>query len=147
MAIFQSIRGILPLVILAIFLGKTNLKADPSLPLPGHRINLSTATIHCYGALVATLMKVEFFDAGSSGKTIYRTSWKVQKVLRGEYPSEAKLLIELQTFPKSYAESMPTENETYILISGSPEFDHQQIPIVLKDTPENLEKVEKLLQQ
>jgi len=139
--------GLIVLAVLAALVGQGNLRADEALPLPGHYMKLNETAKHCYGALVATLEKVTIDEPGPSGAEDYTSRWKVKQVLRGDYAPETSLWIRIQSFPKFDAEAMPEVNKTYILVGYGPEIDHQQIAIILENTPGNLENVKKLLQK
>jgi len=138
--------------ILAIFLSGRLLHADSPdaapLPLPGHDLKLDETVKHCQGALVATLEKVnDVLDPGPTPTMNYETLWKVKEILRGEYASEATLVIRVRDLPKEETETLPTVNKTYLLIGYGPVMNPDEIAIVLDDTNENRDKIKTLLQK
>ncbi len=141
----QTTRWFILPVILAGLLCCGTSKADAPAPLPGHYAKLDEAVKHCQGALVATFEKVESTHPGHAGLVNYETRWKVNQVLRGNYPPETTLSMEvMQAVPKPHAERLPTVNKTYIVIQYGPE-NNNQIAIVLENTGENLKKVSSFL--
>jgi RNA polymerase sigma factor (sigma-70 family) len=118
---------------------------EPDLPLPGGNAPLAELAEKCKGALVATLVEVGKPELGPPGAADYKSAWKVEKVLRGDYPKTADLSFRVQNLPEDKRERTPTVGKKYILITYETNAD--QIAVILEADEANLRTVQNLLKQ
>lgn len=116
-----------------------------SAPLPRGNAPLPELAKECKGALVATLVQVGEPQPGPPGAGDYPSRWKVQKVLRGNYPETTSLSFRVQSLPRESQERPPVVGMKYILISY--ETNERQIAVILDATGDNLRMVENLLKR
>jgi hypothetical protein len=114
-------------------------------PLPGGRAPLAERVKACKGAVVATLQEIGTPELGPPGAADYKAKWRVEKVLRGEYPKTADLSFRAQSIPRTKAEKLPTVGLSYILVSR--ESDGDQIAVILEADAKTLREVQDLLKQ
>jgi hypothetical protein len=112
-------------------------------PLPGEKAPLPELAKACKGALVATLLEVGKPQLGPPGASDYDAKWKVEKVLRGEYPATAELSFRVQSMPEKSRERLPEVGKTYVLITY--EVNANQIAAVLEADDKNLRRVQDAL--
>ena len=118
--------------------------AEPSqLPLPKCDIPLGELAVVCKGALVATLVSVDWEEFGPTGASIFQSHWKVINTLRGNYPGNVEMTFIVQTFPKEHRQRKPTLGQTYILISH-PE-NETSVAYIFDHTVEKLREIQQLL--
>ena len=117
-------------------------EADDS-PLPKGDIPLAKVAATCQGALVATLVSIDYSQPTFPGAGDYQAHWKVIKTLRGKYPRVAELSFRVQGLPGKYHERTPQIGHTYILVTydTSP----TQIDCIFENTPEKLDEIKALL--
>ncbi len=118
-------------------------RAEP--PLPSCYMPLTELAPKCKGALVATLASVDSPEPGPPGASDYSSSWRVAKVLKGEYPAEVKLSFRVQTLPEEHRERMPAVGKTYILITY--DSNANQIGYIFDYSEEKLLEVQDLLKR
>jgi hypothetical protein len=114
-------------------------------PLPGGNTPLAKSVPQCKGAMVATLQEVGTPELGPPGAADYKARWKIEKVLRGDYPKTAELSFRVQSLPDKSAERLPTVGATYILITSDTNGD--QTAVILEANETNLRKVQGLLKR
>jgi hypothetical protein len=95
------------------------------------------------GVLVGQLTKLGVPGLDWPSKISYSAHWKVIKVLRGTYPSEAHLGFDVRSYPFEKAQRVPTVGTQYILITTdrSP----NQIAYMFDYTDEMLREIQDLL--
>jgi RNA polymerase sigma factor (sigma-70 family) len=117
----------------------------PKLPLPGGNAPLPELVKGCKGALVATLQEVGAPEVGPPGAADYASKWKVERVLRGDYPKTTDLSFRVQSLPEKSREKPPAIGKTYILITH--EANAGQIAAVLEADEKILREVQDLLRR
>lgn len=118
---------------------------SPKLPLPGGNAPLPELVKGCKGALVATLQEVGAPEVGPPGAADYASKWKVERVLRGDYPKTTDLSFRVQSLPEKSREKPPAIGKTYILITH--EANAGQIAAVLEADEKILRQVQDLLRR
>jgi hypothetical protein len=121
------------------------MRDETKLPLPGGNTPLPELAKACKGALVATLQEVGAPELGPPGAVDYASKWKVERVLRGDYPKTTDLSFRVQSVPKKSRENAPAIGKTYVLITH--EANAGQIAAILEANEKNLRLIQDLLRR